>query len=103
MNSSIRRGTANDLESIARLHADSWKRHYRGICTDDYLDNQVDVDRLEVWKERFRKENPLQHILIAIGAQSQIIGFSCIYMNHHEEWAPILIISMLYMMSKEKG
>jgi ribosomal protein S18 acetylase RimI-like enzyme len=39
-----REATADDAEAIARLHADSWKRHYRGAFLDSYLDGDVVAD-----------------------------------------------------------
>ena len=44
--------TIEDADAIARLHAESWKLHYRGLCPDDYLDNKVDDNRQKVWSER---------------------------------------------------
>lgn len=41
-----------DAPSIAALHADSWRRNYRGCYRDDYLDGDVDSERLQVWTER---------------------------------------------------
>ena len=34
-----------DADSIAALHADSWRRHYRGAYLDSYLDGDVVADR----------------------------------------------------------
>ena len=29
----------NDLDNLAKLHSDSWRESYRGIFTDEFLDN----------------------------------------------------------------
>jgi ribosomal protein S18 acetylase RimI-like enzyme len=42
-----------DALSIAALHADSWRRHYRGMYSDDYLDGPVAGERRELWLSRF--------------------------------------------------
>ena len=41
---------AAHADAIARLHAENWKSTYRGILPDDYLDNQVDSERLDYWR-----------------------------------------------------
>ena len=50
----LRLRTANpgDAEKIASLHADSWRRHYRGAYADSYLDGDIVPDRLSVWASR---------------------------------------------------
>jgi hypothetical protein len=44
--------THRDADSIAALHADSWRRHHRGAYLDSYLDGDVVVDRQAVWRSR---------------------------------------------------
>jgi hypothetical protein len=41
-----------DTHAIARLHADSWQRHYRGAYSDAFLDSDVTGHLLLVWTER---------------------------------------------------
>jgi len=51
----IRLSQAADARDIAKLHADSWRRHYRGAYSDRYLDGDLDADRLAVWTERLNE------------------------------------------------
>src|SRR6188768_3459087 len=44
----LRPATAGDAGQIAALHADSWRRHYRGAYSDAFLDGDVLTDRLRV-------------------------------------------------------
>ena len=48
----IRAASAADAPAVARLHAASWRRHYRGAYADSYLDGDVVADRLAVWSRR---------------------------------------------------
>src|SRR6202035_6061718 len=41
-----------DYPRIAHLHALSWRSAYRGIVSEEYLENQVFEERLAVWKAR---------------------------------------------------
>src|SRR6185503_5337021 len=45
--------SAQDLEPIALLHAQSWRSTYRGIVPDEFLDQLADSDRREFWAARF--------------------------------------------------
>lgn len=76
----FRQATVEDCIPIARLHADSWKRTYRGILSDDYLDQVVDQERLTVWTHRFNNPPGNQHIVVAT-IQEKIIGFCCAYID----------------------
>ena len=44
--------TLADLDTIATLHATSWRRAYRGILGDDYLDGDLLSERTAVWREK---------------------------------------------------
>jgi GNAT superfamily N-acetyltransferase len=48
----IRAAVPSDAERVAALHADSWRRHYRGAYSDSYLDGDVVADRRAVWTPR---------------------------------------------------
>ena len=53
-------GSDRDADSIAALHADSWRRHYRGAYLDTYLDGDVVADRREVWRSRLTQPRESQ-------------------------------------------
>ena len=48
----LREAGPGDADGVARLHADSWRRHYRGAYADEFLDGDVVADRLTVWAAR---------------------------------------------------
>jgi len=48
----FRSATSDDAGRIAALHADSWRRHYRGAYADSFLDGDVEADRRAVWSVR---------------------------------------------------
>lgn len=55
-----RLATPEDEASIAKLHAESWQKHYRGIFSDAYLDEQVVKERADLWAERFAHLFPIE-------------------------------------------
>lgn len=80
----------DDAEAIAKLHAQSWVDTYRGMMSDDYLDNEVWTERKSSWAERFTSPAPNQYVAVATevdnsGAED-IAGFICAFGNHHDRW-----------------
>ena len=70
----FRPATDGDIEAIATLHADSWRRNYRGSFADSYLDGDVHADRLTVWTERLTHPDPATDTVVADEA-GRLVGF----------------------------
>jgi ribosomal protein S18 acetylase RimI-like enzyme len=51
----VRRANESDVPSIAKLHADNWRRHYRGAYSDHYLGGDLDIERRRVWTKRLQR------------------------------------------------
>lgn len=47
-----------DADRVAWLHADSWRRNYRGFYTDAYLDGPVLDDRITAWRAKLAAPAP---------------------------------------------
>src|SRR2546430_14764213 len=52
MGTTYRAAGAADADAVAALHADSWRRHYRGAYSDGFLDGDVLADRRAGWAAR---------------------------------------------------
>lgn len=70
----LRRASRADAGRIAALHADSWRRHYRGAFSDAFLDGDVAADRLAVWSHRLGRPGGTCTI-VAEGASGEVVGF----------------------------
>jgi hypothetical protein len=64
-NVQVRVASAADAEAIARLHADRWRRHYRGAYSDAFLDSGVQANRMALWTERLREPGPPSDMIVA--------------------------------------
>lgn len=86
-----RPATAGDAEAIAALHADSWRRHYRGAMTDAYLDGPIDAERLAVWTERLASggEGLITIVAERVG-DPELIGFAHTILDDQPEWGALL-------------
>lgn len=78
-----------DRSGIAKLHTESWRIHYRGAYSDEYLDGNVLQDRLSVWEDRFFAPRENQFVIVAEEV-GQIVGFACAYGNDDAQWGTLL-------------
>jgi GNAT superfamily N-acetyltransferase len=85
----FREATRADAIAVAKLHAESWRAHYRGAYTDEYLDGEVVEDRIRVWEERL--STPARNQLVILAEEDHhLIGFACAYGGHDETWGSLL-------------
>jgi ribosomal protein S18 acetylase RimI-like enzyme len=73
MEITYRAALAADATAVAALHADSWRRFYRGSYSDAFLDGPVDQDRLEVWSKRLDDQENSATVLAEI--DGALVGF----------------------------
>ncbi|HEX6360634.1 GNAT family N-acetyltransferase [Actinophytocola sp.] len=84
-----REATAGDAEAIADLHADSWRRHYRGALLDSYLDGDVVEERRTVWTNRLSRPAPDRHTVVA-DVDGAIAGFAHTVLDADRRWGSLL-------------
>ena len=84
----LRLATAADAKALAELHAESWRRHYRGAYSDAFLDGEVAVDRLAVWSERLRDPDPRRCTIVA--EADRIVGFANTIFEDDPAWRALL-------------
>lgn len=85
---SFRVATREDADAIARLHADSWRRHYRGTYSDAFLDGEVLADRTATWRERLREPDPRRCTIVA--ELGDPIGFANTYFDDDATFGALL-------------
>ena len=92
-----------DAPDIARLHADSWRRHYRGAWSDAFLDHDVEAERLTVWTERLGTGNPELCTVVAESGAGSIIGFVHTVLNSDPIWGALVDNLHVAFDSKNSG
>lgn len=80
-----RAAVSGDAPSIAALHAESWRRIYRGNFRDEYLDGDVFSERGSAWTEQLAHPSPSQYVCVACDG-SRVAGFVCAFGAHDAEW-----------------
>jgi ribosomal protein S18 acetylase RimI-like enzyme len=81
----LRQAHAGDAERIAALHTESWRRTYRGMMSDDFLNRGALENRRRVWRERLDAPGGNQHVCVAEDA-STLIGFICAFAGYDPVW-----------------
>jgi ribosomal protein S18 acetylase RimI-like enzyme len=92
----------SDAARIGRLHADSWRRHYRGAYSDAYLDGEACEERAAVWNERLREVSADHYTLVAEAA-GLIVGFAHTRLDEDPSWGALLDNLHVSHESKRQG
>src|SRR4029450_4979191 len=90
LDATYREATARDVEGIAALHADSWRRHYRGAYSDAFLDSDVFSDRLRVWTERLNSADRSNECTIVAETDGDIVGLAHTILDTDPDWGALL-------------
>ncbi len=85
----FREAKQSDAEQIALLHAESWRRTYRGLFDDKFLDNDAVSNRRSVWNERLEGNRTDQFVCVAEEA-GVIRGFICAYGHEDAVWGSLI-------------
>jgi ribosomal protein S18 acetylase RimI-like enzyme len=85
----FRRARRDDADDIAALHADSWRRHYRGAYSDSFLDGDVDSDRIAVWRQRLDDTTTDTATILATDGES-LVGFIHVVFDDDPRWGALI-------------
>lgn len=80
---------ADDAAAVAALHADSWRRHYRGAYSDAFLDGDVESDRLAVWTTRLGVADPFRHTVV-VHDDGILVGFVHVMLDDDPCWGSLI-------------
>lgn len=83
---SLTPATSSDVAAIATLHAQSWRSAYRGLLTDEYLDDQVLADRTAFWSKRCSAPMPERRLVLKALDESALLGFVCVLLDEEPAW-----------------
>jgi ribosomal protein S18 acetylase RimI-like enzyme len=72
------------------LHADSWRRFYRGAYSDEFLDGDVRADRQLVWSARLSQPSIATRTLVATTSDEGIVGFVHVVLDEDSTWGSLV-------------
>jgi ribosomal protein S18 acetylase RimI-like enzyme len=88
---SFRAATAADADAVAGLHADSWRRFYRGAYADAFMDRDALADRRAVWSERLASQgSEAVTILAEADGEAELAAFVHLVLDADERWGSLI-------------
>ncbi len=91
--------TLADLPTIAVLHATSWRRAYRGILGDDYLDGDLVAERTGVWREKLSGSDAGLGWIVRV--DDEAVGFVFVRPNADPTWGTL--VDNLHVLVDKQG
>jgi ribosomal protein S18 acetylase RimI-like enzyme len=85
----FRTATGHDVDAIALLHAESWRRNYRGAYLDSFLDGDVFADRVAVWTDRLAQPCS-KYFTIVAEHDGDVVGFAHTILDDDPTWGALL-------------
>jgi GNAT superfamily N-acetyltransferase len=85
---SVRLADVDVAGQIALLHAESWRRHYRGAYADSFLDGDVVADRRAVWTARLA--TPANSRTVVAEDNDRLVGFIHVVFDHDQQWGSLV-------------
>ena len=102
MAATLRPMTATDADTVAALHASSWRSAYRGIVPDDLLDGDLLAERQAVWRERLQGSAAAPAFgVIAEDPTGRAIGFTYVRLHDDPVWGTL--VDNLHVHPDHKG
>lgn len=91
----LREARSEDWPAIAALQVASWRFAYRGILADAYLDDELEAERMALWRRRFTPPlDPAQVTVLAEGpgpdGAMQPLAFCCILAGGDPRWGSLV-------------
>jgi ribosomal protein S18 acetylase RimI-like enzyme len=97
----IRSATEADAADIAAIHTASWRDAYAGILADDFLNGDIEGNRLALWSRRFKDQSAAQLVDVALDQAGTMMGFACSYAGFDERWGSL--VDNLHMLPRFRG
>lgn len=79
----------DDADAVAALHTNSWRRHYRGAFSDDFLDGDAGEYLRQLWTGRLGTPQPLARTILA-EYDGQLVGLAHTILDEDPAWGAFL-------------
>jgi ribosomal protein S18 acetylase RimI-like enzyme len=86
----IRSATEADAAEIAAIHTASWRDAYAGILAAEFLNGDIESDRLDLWSRRLGERPPSQLVDVACDTTGTMVAFACSYCEADARWGSLV-------------
>ena len=97
----IRSATKADTAEIAAIHTASWRDAYAGILAAEFLNGDIESNRLELWSRRLGERPPSQLVDVACDATGAMVAFACSYHDVDARWGSL--VDNLHVLPRFRG
>jgi ribosomal protein S18 acetylase RimI-like enzyme len=97
----IRSAVEADAAEIAAIHTASWRDAYAGILAADFLNGDIDANRLDLWSRRLG-ECPLSQLVdVACDPTGAMMAFACSFREADARWGSL--VDNLHVLPRFRG
>jgi GNAT superfamily N-acetyltransferase len=86
----IRVAELTDAVAIAQLHTQSWQTAYRGILSEDFLQDSLPENRRLLWHTRLSDTDRADQLVLLDEQDGTVRGFGCAFLEADPEWGCLL-------------
>lgn len=86
----LRSATEADAADVAAIHTASWRNAYAGILAPEFLNGDIESDRLELWSRRLADRPPSQLVDVALDVTGPMVAFICSYRDVDPRWGSLV-------------
>ncbi|KGR76546.1 GNAT family N-acetyltransferase [Ureibacillus manganicus] len=97
----IRKATKDDAKGIAKVHVDSWRTTYKGIISEEFLNNLSYEQRTELWiRNLSQTEN---YVIVAENSEGEIVGFAVFAKRETNTVSNSTDLTSIYLLEEYQG
>jgi N-acetylglutamate synthase-like GNAT family acetyltransferase len=97
----FRTARQEDAPAVAGLHADSWRRHYRGAYSDTFLDEEAPAYLTHMWAGRLATPTHTRTILAE--HDGELVGLAHTILDEDPRWGALVDNLHVRHMLKRQG
>jgi ribosomal protein S18 acetylase RimI-like enzyme len=97
----IRSAVEADAADIAAIHTASWRDAYAGILAAEFLNGDIETNRLELWSRRLIERPSSQLVDVACDPAGAMVAFACSFSDADPRWGSL--VDNLHVLPRFRG
>src|SRR6516162_804486 len=97
----IRSAVEPDAAEIAAIHTASWRDAYAGILAPEFLNGDIEGNRLALWSRRLGERPSAQLVDVAQDSTGAMVAFACSFADADPRWGSL--VDNLHVLPRCRG